>query len=76
MLSKIDETVAILETLPEAQLEMVYRYAWNVKEKLSFDRTQKTSLILERLTGIIPDDNKTLEDYRQERLAERYGHIN
>ena len=31
-----------------------------------------TVAILEKLTGILPDENKTLEEYRQERLSERY----
>ena len=29
--------------------------------------------ILEEITGIIPDTGKTLEEYREERILERYG---
>ena len=29
--------------------------------------------ILDALTGIVPDDGKSLDEYREERLRERYG---
>ena len=29
--------------------------------------------ILEEITGIVPDTGKTLEEYREERILERYG---
>lgn len=38
---------------------------------LSSSETKKTEL-LDSLRGIIPDEGKTIKDYRAERIAERY----
>ena len=38
---------------------------------LSSPETKKTEL-LDSLKGIIPDEGKTIKDYRAERIAERY----
>ena len=38
---------------------------------LSSPETKKTEL-LDSLRGIIPDEGKTIKDYRAERIAERY----
>ncbi len=69
MQSKFNETVAILEKLSEPQIETVYKYAFNIRKNFY---PKNTAQILDRLTGILPDENKTLEEYRQERLSERY----
>lgn len=36
-------------------------------------RAKSVDDILDSLIGIIPDQGKTLEDYKDERIAEKYG---
>ena len=38
-------------------------------------RTKSVDEILDSLIGIIPDEGKSLEDYKNERIAEKYGII-
>lgn len=38
--------------------------------------TSSVETVLAELSGILPDSGKSLEDYRNERLEERYGSVN
>ena len=77
-LSKLDKTFQVLSALSEPQLDRVYNYAQFIS--VQHPTTPKpvpknVGEILDHLTGILSDDGKSLEDYRMERLEERYGSI-
>ena len=77
--SKLDKTIQILKELSEQQLDMVYSYARFVSarpEREARPRPGTAAQIVERLAGLIPDKGKSLEDYKWERLTERYGPFN
>ena len=74
--SKLEKTIQILEDLSEQQLDMVYSYAQFLSERSAREarpRPRNAAQIVERLAGLIPDRGKSLEEYKEERLAERYG---
>ena len=74
--SKLDKTMQVLSTLSEPQLDMIYNYAQSFKKHNPIRPRpvpKNVGEIIDRLTGILPDEGKSLEDYRMERLEERYG---
>ncbi len=75
-MSKLDKTIQILRALSEQQLDMIYNYAQFINSLPATEyrpRTESAEQIVSRLAGLIPDEGKSLEDYRMERLEERYG---
>lgn len=75
-MSTLEKTINLLNELPERQLEIIYSYAQFVSsqhsDRKSIDRDEYNE-ILNSLVGVLPDTGKSLEDYREERMAERYG---
>ena len=74
--SKLDKTIQILRALPEQQLDIIYSYAQFINSQPVVEylpRTESAEQIVNRLAGLIPDEGKSIEDYRMERLEERYG---
>ena len=79
VMSKLDKTIQILRALSEQQLDMIYSYAQFINSQPAMEylpRTESAEQIVNRLSGLIPDEGKSLEDYRMERLEERYGPLN
>lgn len=75
-MSTLEKTIDLLNTMPEYQIENIYSYArflhsQNNREKEK--REESIDSILDSLVGVISDDGKTLEEYREERRKERYG---
>lgn len=74
-MSTLEKTIDMLNSLPESQIEIIYSYVQFVYaqqigvEKKSTDTWDE---VLESLTGVLPDSGKTLEQYRDERIDERY----
>lgn len=78
-MSTLEKTINLLNALPENQIETIYSFV----QFLSAQQTTEIpggekSLddILGNIVGVIPDTGKTLEDYREERMRERYEAVN
>ncbi len=74
--SKLNKTMQVLSTLSDLQLDMIYNYAQFISTQPIVEYPQSNESaeqIVNRLAGLIPDEGKSLEDYRMERLEERYG---
>ena len=73
-MSTLEKTISILNDMPEKQIEIVYSYVAFLKTQYEKERrTKSVDDILDSLIGIIPDQGITLEDYKDERIAEKYG---
>lgn len=74
-MSTLEKTIDMLNDLPESQIEIIYSYVQFVyaqqsrQEKKNPDTVKE---VLESLIGVLPDTGKTLEQYRDERISERY----
>ncbi len=65
-MSTLEKTIDLLNTLPENQIETIYTF-------VQFLSSQQTKEIP---GGAIPDTGKTLKEYREERMRERYEAVN
>ncbi len=78
-MSTLEKTINLLNALPENQIETIYSFV----QFLSSQQTKEMpggekplDDILENIVGVIPDTGKTLEEYREERMRERYETVN
>ena len=78
-MSTLEKTINLLNALPENQIEAIYSFV----QFLSSQQTKEMpggekplDDILKNIVGVIPDTGKTLEEYREERMRERYEAIN
>jgi len=65
--------------LTERQLEIIYSYAQFVSSQQSDCKSindDELNDVLDNVVGFLPDTGKSLEDYRAERMAERYEFAN
>lgn len=73
-MSTLEKTISMLNDLPEKQIEIVYSYVAFLKTQSEKEKSTKSvDDILDSLIGIIPDQGKTLEEYKEERISEKYG---
>lgn len=73
-MSTLEKTISMLNDLPEKQIEIVYSYVTFLKTQSEKEKSTKSvDDILDSLIGIIPDQGKTLEEYKEERISEKYG---
>ncbi len=77
--STLEKTINLLNALPENQIETIYSFvqflsSQQTKEMPGGEKTLDD--ILGNIVGAIPDTGKTLEEYREERMRERYEAIN
>lgn len=74
-MSTLEKTIHLLNELPEKQLEIIHSYVQFIssqqQEYKSMD-SDELDEVLNNLVGILPDTGKSLEDYREERMAKRY----
>lgn len=77
-MSTLEKTINLLNTLPERQVEIIYTYAQFLDSQRKKQNISDESIedILNSLIGAVPDDGKSLEEYRGERIMERYGFTN
>jgi hypothetical protein len=77
-MSTLEKTINILNVLPENQIEIVYNYVQFIQSQ-QMNREQRNSEefndILDSLAGVLPDSGKTLDQYRRERIQERYESV-
>ncbi len=74
-MSTLEKTINLLNDLPEKQVEIVYSYVQFIssqhqKEKIT--DTDSLEAIFQNIVGVLPDTGKSLEEYRDERIKERY----
>lgn len=77
--STLEKTIDLLNDLPENQIEMIYNFVQFLNSQQIMERplgTESLDDILGEIVGVIPDTGKTLEEYREERLRERYEAAN
>lgn len=77
--STLEKTINLLNDLPENQIETIYSFvqflsSQQTKEMPGGEKTLDD--ILGNIVGVIPDTGKTLEEYREERMRERYEAVN
>ena len=78
-MSTLEKTINLLNGLPERQIEIIYSYVQFVSSQQSDRKSidnEELNDVLENIVGVLPDTGKSLEDYRAERMSERYEFIN
>lgn len=74
-MSTLEKTIDLLHTLPENQVEVIYSF---VQFLSSQQKTKKTAVreslddIFKNIVGVLPDTGKTLDEYKEERMREKY----
>ncbi len=74
-MSTLEKTINLLNELPEKQVEIVYSYVQFISsqhQKEMIADTDSLEAIFENIVGVLPDTGKSLEEYRDERIKERY----
>ncbi|MCM1122783.1 MAG: hypothetical protein NC416_09385 [Eubacterium sp.] len=78
-MSTLEKTIDLLNVLPESQIEMIYSFVQFLSsqqmEEKPFDM-ESLDDIFGNIVGTVPDTGKTLEEYREERIRERYETAN
>jgi pyrroline-5-carboxylate reductase len=73
VMSTLEKTIDILNVLPEKQIEIVYSYVQFIhSQQMEREQSDSVNDILDSLAGVLPDSGKTLEQYHEERIRERY----
>lgn len=74
-MSTLEKTIHLLNTMPESQIETIYSFVQFLStqySRVSSSETESLDDILGKIVGVVPDTGKTLEEYREERIKERY----
>lgn len=77
-MSTLEKTINLLNVLSESQIETIYSFVQFLSSQKTVEKqtdTESLDDIFENIVGVIPDTGKTLEEYREERIRERYGII-
>lgn len=78
-MSTLEKTINLLNELPERQIEIIYSYAQFVSSQQSEHKSMddnELNDVLDSIVGVLPDSGKSLDDYREERMTERYEYAN
>lgn len=74
-MSTLEKTIHLMNLLPESQIEIIYSFTQFLSAQSgTIEPTNQEPLdgIFEKIVGVIPDRGKSLEEYRNERIRERY----
>lgn len=74
-MSILEKTINLLNVLPESQIEIIYSFVQFLSSQQTVEKPSDTETldeIFENIVGVVPDTGKTLEEYREERIRERY----
>lgn len=74
-MSTLEKTIHLLNTLPENQIETIYSFVQFLSTQYPVAKSSENESlddIFDKIVGVIPDTGKTLEEYRAERIKERY----
>ncbi len=78
-MSTLEKTINLLNSLPENQIEMIYSFVQFISSQHTVEKpsdTESLDDIFRNIVGTVPDTGKTLEEYRKERIRERYEAVN
>lgn len=78
-MSTLEKTIDLLNVLPENQIEMIYNFVRFLNSQQIMEGslgTESLDDIFSEIVGVIPDTGKTLEEYRGERIREKYEAAN
>lgn len=78
-MSTMEKTINLLNSLPESQIEMIYSFVQFVSSQQTVVKPADTDSlddIFENIVGAVPNTGKALEEYREERIRERYEAVN
>ncbi len=78
-MSTLEKTINLLNALPENQIETIYSFVQFLSSQQMAERTVGTESlddIFGNIVGAVPDTGKSLEEYRAERIRERYETVN
>lgn len=74
-MSTLEKTIYLLNRLPEKQVEIIYSFVQFLDAKQRVEESvneEPIDEIIEKIVGAIPDTGKSLEEYRGERIKEKY----
>lgn len=74
-MSTLEKTINLLHALPEKQVEVIYSFVQFLSSQQKAEKPaveESLDDIFKNLVGVLPDTGKTLEEYREERIRERY----
>ena len=78
-MSTLEKTINLLNVLPESQIEMIYSFVQFLSSQQTVEKTfdmESLDEVFGNIVGVVPDTGKTLEEYREERIRERYEAAN
>lgn len=78
-MSTLEKTINLLNILPESQIEMIYSFVQFLSSQQTIEKpsdTESLDEIFGNIVGAVPNTGKTLEEYREERIRERYEAAN
>ena len=74
-MSTLEKTINLLNSMPENQIETIYLFVQSIhKQSIIGNPPTAESLddIFKNIVGAVPNTGKSLEEYREERIKERY----
>ena len=73
-MSTLEKTINLLSNLPESQLEIIYTFVQflDSKKENRIRKEESLEAILGNIIGVLQDSGKSLEEYQNERIKERY----
>lgn len=78
-MSTLEKTINLLNALSENQIETIYSFVQFLSSQQTVERpagTESLDDIFRNIVGTVPDTGKSLEEYREERIRERYEAVN
>lgn len=78
-MSTLEKTINLLNVLPESQIEMIYSFVQFLSSQQTVEKpsdTESLDEIFGNIVGAVPDMGRTLEEYREERIREKYEAAN
>lgn len=78
-MSTLEKTINLLNALPENQIETIYSFVQFLSSQQTVEKpasTESLDDIFENIVGTVPDTGKTLKEYKDERIREKYETVN
>ena len=78
-MSTLEKTINLLNVLPESQIEIIYSFVQFLSSQQTVEKPfdmESLDEVFGNIVGAVPDTGKTLEEYREERVRERYEAAN